>query len=196
MAHPLTCLGQLLSSSSFGCSDEALTIAAMTAVQSPFLLGGDASSAASGEIERRKFTAEEGDHLTLLNAYEAFVRHGRKTAKWSHAHRLDFKALSRAVSIRGQLAKYLARFSVPIISCGGDALKIRRCICSSYFRNAAKMSLDGTYRSVREDVVSPILFRARGELNADPDPDTPRAPLVCAVHAQASDWLGRFPRSR
>lgn len=27
-----------------------------------------------GEIERRKFTAEEGDHLTALNAYNAFVK--------------------------------------------------------------------------------------------------------------------------
>jgi ATP-dependent RNA helicase DDX35 len=28
---------------------------------------GDGASGAMGEIERRKFTAEEGDHLTLLN---------------------------------------------------------------------------------------------------------------------------------
>jgi len=26
------------------------------------------------ELERRKFTVEEGDHLTALNAYNAFVK--------------------------------------------------------------------------------------------------------------------------
>lgn len=27
-----------------------------------------------GEIERRKFIAEEGDHLTMLNVYSAFIK--------------------------------------------------------------------------------------------------------------------------
>ena len=70
-------------------------------------------------------------------------------------HRLNFKALSRALSIRTQLKKYLQRFEIPIVSCGEDHSKIRRCLTSGYFRNAAKLMPDGTYRSVREGTVRP-----------------------------------------
>lgn len=89
---------------------------------------------------------------------------GKKSAKWCHTHRLNFKALSRALSIRTQLKKYLQRFEIPIISCGEDGDKIRRCLCSGYFRNAAKLNpADGTYRSIREGAIlhahpSSVLF--------------------------------------
>ncbi|GAA5907970.1 hypothetical protein JCM5296_000774 [Sporobolomyces johnsonii] len=151
----------LLDSHTFGCSDEILTIAAMTSVQNVFIT--DDGDSIRGELERRKFTAEEGDHLTALNAYNAFVKYGRKSSKWCHTHRLNFKALSRALSIRTQLSKYLKRFEIPLVSCGEDHSKIRRCLTSGYFRNAARVMPDGTYRSVREGAVlhahpSSVLF--------------------------------------
>ncbi|GAA5829523.1 hypothetical protein JCM11251_000190 [Rhodosporidiobolus azoricus] len=141
----------LLDSHIFGCSDEILTIAAMTSVQNVFII--DDGDSIRGELERRKFTVEEGDHLTALNAYNAFVKHGRKSSKWCHTHRINFKALSRALSIRTQLSKYLKRFEIPIVSCGEDDTKIRRCLTSGYFRNAAVAQPDGTYRSVREGAI-------------------------------------------
>ena len=52
------------------------------------------------ESARRKFAAEEGDHLTLLNVYQAFVTKGRKEARFCYDNHLNFKAMSRAVSIR------------------------------------------------------------------------------------------------
>lgn len=66
---------------------------------------------------------------------------------------MNFKALSRAVSIRQQLSKYLKRFDIPIQSCGSDHSVIRRCLVSGYFKNAAKVEADGSYRSVREGAV-------------------------------------------
>ncbi|GAA5965435.1 hypothetical protein JCM21900_001889 [Sporobolomyces salmonicolor] len=62
----------LLDSHTFGCSDEVLTIAAMTSVQNVFIT--DDGDSIRGELEKRKFTAEEGDHLTALNAFNAFVK--------------------------------------------------------------------------------------------------------------------------
>lgn len=146
---------QLLESVRFKCGHEILSIAAMTSVSTPFLIPdeGKSKAGAEGELERRKFTAEEGDHLTLLNVYNAFVnpRVGRQSARWCVQHRLNFRALSRAISIRGQLEKYMRRFSLPIVSCEGDAVRLRKCLTSGYFKNAAKMSFDGSYRSVREN---------------------------------------------
>lgn len=85
-------LVQLLASPEFQCSDEILTIAAMTSVQNVFLI--DDGDSVKGELERRKFTAEEGDHLTALNAYNAFVKYGRKSSKWCHTVRLPFSPWS------------------------------------------------------------------------------------------------------
>lgn len=70
----------LLSAPTFGCLSEMLTIAAMTS------LGGNVWVQADGEKKkmessRRKFAADEGDHLTLLNVYQAFVTKGKK--EWS-----------------------------------------------------------------------------------------------------------------
>lgn len=91
------------------------------------------------------------------SVYTSFLQKGRKSAKWCHSRRLNFKAMSRAVSIRQQLVRYLQRFSIPLISCNGDEAAIRRCLVSGYFKNAAKFSPDGTYRLLRENVVSSIV---------------------------------------
>jgi ATP-dependent RNA helicase DDX35 len=126
--------------------------------------------------ERRKFWVEEGDHMSLLNIYNAFTTRGKLSGKWCHEHYFNFKALSRAVSIRGQLKKYLARFNIPLESClqrhGKTATgraeatrQIRRCITSGYFSQAAKADVDGSgrFRTIRDNVVlnvhpSSVLF--------------------------------------
>ncbi|GAB1517226.1 hypothetical protein RhiTH_000270 [Rhizoctonia solani] len=146
-----TIAGMLFSSKEYRCGQEILTIAAMTSVQDAFVIP-DGAAGALAELERRKFTAEEGDHLTLLNAYNAFVRYGQ-SASWCRNHALNFRALSRAVSIRTQLKKYMTRFGLPLESCEGDAIRLRRCLVSGYWRNGARWSADGTYRSVRGDTV-------------------------------------------
>jgi len=69
-------------------------------------------------------------------------------------HRLNFRALSRALSIRTQLSKYLTRFDIPLISCGTDFSKVLKCVVSGYFRNAAVWKEDGTFRSIKEGAVS------------------------------------------
>ncbi|KAL9714908.1 hypothetical protein Ac2012v2_001568 [Leucoagaricus gongylophorus] len=137
----------LFQSKEYKCGEEILTIAAMTTVQDVFVIP-DGAPGALAELERRKFTAEEGDHLTLLNAYNAFTKYGRSSG-WCKAHALSFRAMSRVVSIRAQLKKYMQRFKLPLESCQGDAKRLRRCLVSGYWRNGARWMADGTYRSVR-----------------------------------------------
>ncbi|KAF8078213.1 P-loop containing nucleoside triphosphate hydrolase protein [Lyophyllum atratum] len=141
----------LFNSKEHKCGEEILTIAAMTAIQDVFVIP-DGAPGALAELERRKFTAEEGDHLTLLNAYNAFTRYGRSSG-WCKSHALSFRAMSRAVSIRAQLKKYMQRFKLPLESCEGDARRLRRCLVSGYWRNGARWVADGTYRSVRGNKV-------------------------------------------
>ncbi|KAK9767329.1 hypothetical protein K7432_002950 [Basidiobolus ranarum] len=148
----------LLDSSQFGCGEDMLTIAAMTSVQNIFVGGYEA------DAERLKFGVEEGDHITLLNVYNAFLKH-QKSAKWCHRYHLNYRALTRASSIRHQLLKYLLRFNITPKSCEGDTIKIRKCLVSGYFSQAAKVQPDGlSYRTIRDDVElhihpSSVLFR-------------------------------------
>jgi len=125
---------KLLNSHEFKCGEEILTIAAMTSVQNAFIQIDGGTKGMMADLERRKFTAEEGDHLSLLNAYNAFIRNGQRDKQWCGNHRINHKALLRAVSIRKQLKKYLERFGIPIVSCEGDAVRLRKCLVSGYFK--------------------------------------------------------------
>ncbi|KAF6764938.1 pre-mRNA splicing factor [Ephemerocybe angulata] len=130
----------LFASKDFSCGEEILTIAAMVSIQDVFIIPGGAPGALA-ELERRKFTAEEGV------TYNAFIRYGQSLS-WCKAHALSFRAMSRAVSIRSQLKKYMHRFELPIKSCEGDAKRLRQCLVSGYWRHSAKWQPDGTYLSV------------------------------------------------
>ncbi|KAI7820234.1 putative ATP dependent RNA helicase [Gamsiella multidivaricata] len=154
----------LLDSGNFNCSQEILTIAAMVSVQNVFVN----PTSPGAEEQHRKFGALEGDHVTLLNVYNAFVSRGRKSAKWCANHLINFKAMSRALSIRSHLERYLVRV---LNLSGSDQLStsaslragerpdlkavtvmIRKCLVSGYFAQAAKIAPDGTHWiSVRED---------------------------------------------
>jgi ATP-dependent RNA helicase DDX35 len=151
----------LLSAPSFGCLSEILTIAAMTSLGGAVWFHHDGDKK-SMETSRRKFAAEEGDHLTLLNAYQAFVTKGRRESKFCRDNHLNFKSMTRAVSIRSQLKRYLERFGInvdetlsnnankqPLAIEGPDkGEQIRRCLTAGFFAHAAKMQPDGTFRNV------------------------------------------------
>jgi ATP-dependent RNA helicase DDX35 len=138
----------LLSSGTFQCSHEIVTIAAMLQVQHVFISPPNKRGAANRA--KLHFSCLEGDHMTLLNVYLAFVAKN-KSAQWCSQHFLNYKSLSRAEEIRTQLIRYLRRFSVPLISCDGDEDAILRCITAGYFANAARLGLDGKYRTLRDD---------------------------------------------
>src|SRR5271163_3777397 len=96
----------LLSAPSFQSLSEVLSIAAMTSLQGSVWFHHEGEKKAM-ESSRRKFAVEEGDHLTLLNVYQAYVSKGRKDAKWCRDNHLNHKSMVRAVSIRTQLKRYL-----------------------------------------------------------------------------------------
>ncbi|OTA57274.1 P-loop containing nucleoside triphosphate hydrolase protein [Hypoxylon sp. EC38] len=142
----------LLTAPSFGCLSEILTIAAMTSLGGSIWVQRDGEKKQI-ESSRRKFAAEEGDHLTLLNVYQAFITKGKKESRFCHDNHLNFKAMTRAVSIRAQLKRYLERFGITVdeslkTSAGNKGEQIRRCLTTGYFAHAARMQPDGSFRNV------------------------------------------------
>lgn len=148
----------LLSAPAFGCLSEMLTIAAMTSLGGSVWIQEDVERK-QFESTRRKFAVEEGDHLTLLNVYQTFVSKGRKEGRFCYDNYLNFKAMSRAVSIRAQLKRYLERFGLDTEESlaasntlahdpAKKAEQIRRCLTTGYFSQAARMQPDGTFCAV------------------------------------------------
>ncbi|KAI0385320.1 P-loop containing nucleoside triphosphate hydrolase protein [Hypomontagnella monticulosa] len=142
----------LLTAPTFGCLSEILTIAAMTSLGGSIWIQRDGEKKQM-ESSRRKFAAEEGDHLTLLNVYQAFITKGKKESKFCYDNNLNFKAMSRAVSIRAQLKRYLERFGIAVdeslkTSAANRGEQIRRSLTAGYFAHAARMQPDGSFRNV------------------------------------------------
>ncbi|TPX31549.1 hypothetical protein SmJEL517_g05164 [Synchytrium microbalum] len=152
----------LLNSHRFKCSEEVLTIAAMVSVQNVFYT--PASQRYEADEQKRKLAVEEGDHITYINVYNAFLK-SAKSRKWCGQRFINYNSMMRAVSVRAQLAKYLTRFKLdPTLSCQGDTVMLRKCLVSGYFSQAARLHVDGTFRTVRDDVVlnihpNSVLFR-------------------------------------
>ncbi|KAJ5587892.1 ATP-dependent RNA helicase DHX35 [Penicillium hispanicum] len=146
----------LLAAPAFGCPSELLSIAAMVSLQGTVWVKHDGDKR-TAESHRRKFAVEEGDHLTYLNVYQAFVTKGKKDSKWCRDNLLNYRALQRAVSIRAQLKRYLERFGIQIdetlsshstMDLSKRPENIQRCLTTGYFAHAAKMQPDGTFKTV------------------------------------------------
>eukprot|EP01135_Chromosphaera_perkinsii_P008563 Nk52_evm5s1401 gene=Nk52_evmTU5s1401 len=135
----------LLSSGNFECSDDIATIAAMLQIQSVFI----DSKAARASRSKDLFSVKEGDHLTYLNVYRAFIKNG-KSSKWCLENFLNYNSLKRVDSVRRQLLRYMKRFGIPLTTCE-EPSQICKCITASFFANAAHLSPNGVYYTIRDN---------------------------------------------
>jgi ATP-dependent RNA helicase DDX35 len=163
----------LLSSTAEGCEQDALTLAALLSVQSPFASLKPADHA----VARAPFAVYEGDPITLLNLHRRYARQRksageRKASVWCKKHLLDERVLSRVGQVRRQLEKHLAAHlrrveAAERAAAGGGSQEkgalcratagdggttgtdcIRRALVMGYFANAARHVGGGYYRSI------------------------------------------------
>lgn len=121
------------------CSNEISTIAALLTVKSVF--NTPKSFQHRADMCKRIFAVEQGDHLTLLNVFNAFVAAGQ-SQDWCNARYLNFKALRRAVEVRRRLRGFMKRLGIPLLT-QEQPEQILRCLVSAYFMNAAQQDADG-----------------------------------------------------
>ncbi|KAJ1495963.1 hypothetical protein T484DRAFT_1607285, partial [Baffinella frigidus] len=132
-----------------GCSEEALTVAAMLSVPHIFL--PDSLSDEKSARRSAHYAVKEGDHLTFLNVHNAFEA-SHRSSQWSQARpppSLNHKAMKRACDMRKQLLNYITKLGIPVVSCGRDSKVLHRCLAGAFFANAAKLEPDGSYRTIR-----------------------------------------------
>ncbi|CRK91123.1 CLUMA_CG004811, isoform A [Clunio marinus] len=141
----------LLASCDLGCSDEILSIVAMMQVQQFFSRPNSGQGAINARRARRNFEVAEGDLITMLNVYNAFVSNGC-TKEFCGQYHIMYRHLKRVVEIRNQLASIIVKqFKLKLVSCGTEIIKIQKAITAGLFPFAAYLHHSGSYRMVRGD---------------------------------------------
>ena len=133
----------------YGCSEEILTIVSMLSVPGVFYRPKERQE--ESDAAREKFFVAESDHLTLLHVYTQWKMNGYSDG-WCIRHFLHPKTLRRAKEIREQLQDIMSVQQMKLVSCGTDWDIIRKCICSGYYHQAAKVKGLGEYINLRTNV--------------------------------------------
>ncbi|MCJ1272622.1 DEAH-box RNA helicase prp16 [Puttea exsequens] len=139
----------IITSEDYGCSEEMLTIVSMLSVPSVFYRPKERQE--ESDAAREKFFVPESDHLTLLHIYTQWKSNGYSDG-WCIRHFLHPKAVRRAKEIREQLHDIMKMQKMELTSCGTDWDIIRKCICSGYYHQAAKVKGIGEYINLRTSV--------------------------------------------
>ncbi|KAI1004527.1 Pre-mRNA-splicing factor ATP-dependent RNA helicase [Podosphaera aphanis] len=139
----------LITSENYGCSEEMLTIVSMLSVPNVFYRPKERQE--ESDAAREKFFVPESDHLTYLHVFSQWKANGYSDS-WCIRHFLHPKSLRRANEIREQLLAIMKIQNMSMISCGTDWDVIRKCICSGYYHQAAKVKGIGEYVNLRTSV--------------------------------------------
>ena len=139
----------LIMSEMYGCSEEMVTIVSMLSVPNVFYRPKERQE--ESDAAREKFFVPESDHLTYLHVYTQWKANGYND-RWCIQHFLHSKSLRRAKEIRDQLLDIIKMQNMEMVSCGTDWDIIRKCICSGYYHQAAKVKGIGEYVNLRTSV--------------------------------------------
>ncbi|KAG7734022.1 hypothetical protein KL948_001224 [Ogataea haglerorum] len=132
----------------FQCSKEVITIVAMLSIPPIFIRPmHDAALQRRSDSIREKFQVAESDHLTLVNIFNLFRSNGCKES-WCTKNFLQYKSLRRAVEIHSQLSQIMKSQKLAILS-NPNWDVIRKCLCASFFHQAAQFKKHGEYVNLR-----------------------------------------------
>lgn len=99
----------LIKASRFYASDGILTIIAMLNITPPFLRPKEEQQYA--KEAHQAFQHQDGDHLTLLNLYHAFIAMSESPDvdinKWCRDNYVNIRSLRTAVSVRDQISRVM-----------------------------------------------------------------------------------------
>jgi pre-mRNA-splicing factor ATP-dependent RNA helicase DHX15/PRP43 len=97
----------------YNCSDEILSIVACLSVPSIFMRPKEQAKAA--DEAKAQFANSESDHITLLNAYNAYLQTNRDR-NWCWENFLNERSLVQADSVRKQLVGIMTKLDLPLRS--------------------------------------------------------------------------------
>lgn len=69
----------------------------------------------------------------------------RYSSSWCQKHFIHHKAMRKVREVRQQLKDIMDQQKMPVVSSGQDWDIVRKCICSAYFHQAARLKGIGEY---------------------------------------------------
>ncbi|KAJ1651928.1 ATPdependent RNA helicase [Dispira simplex] len=130
-----------------GCGQEMIIIAAMLHAGNLFL--SPPRQHANEDAQLPPFIVQEGDHLTMLNTYRAFIAK-RESPLWCQKHSLSYHTLARARVMVQQFTQLVYDMGLcrpgDSISTTRDPQTIRYCLTRGYFPHVARMFPDGSFQ--------------------------------------------------
>ncbi|KAF5221139.1 hypothetical protein ECC02_005851 [Trypanosoma cruzi] len=140
----------LLTAVDMGCCEPVLTIVSMLAVQKRGVFYRPRDQHEASDAAKRQFHQPEGDQITLLAVYDAWVANGL-SEEWCKRNFLKHRILMEARDTREQLSDMLHKRHASIPHHNDDALtEVRRAITAGYFFNVAKRITDVAYATLAE----------------------------------------------
>jgi len=144
----------IIASPKHDCSNEMLSITAMLSVPVCFVRPNEAKKAA--DEAKSRFIHSDGDHLTLLNVFHAF-KSNFDNPSWCHDNFVNHRSMKSADSVRGQLARIMNRFKLPMVSPEFNSnsyyVSIRKALVEGFFMQIAHLEKTGHYLTVKDNQV-------------------------------------------
>ncbi|KAJ3411794.1 hypothetical protein HDV05_001693 [Chytridiales sp. JEL 0842] len=144
----------LIASPQYQCSNQVLSIVAMLSVPNCFIRPNDQRKQA--DAAKAEFHHEDGDHLTLLNAYEAY-KENESDPKWCYNNYLNLRTMKSADNVREQLRRIMDRCGLPLLSTSKDDKhydsNIRKALAAGFFMQVAHLEKSGHYLTVKDNQI-------------------------------------------
>jgi pre-mRNA-splicing factor ATP-dependent RNA helicase DHX15/PRP43 len=138
----------LILSQKFKCSQEILTLCAMLSVQNPFLRPKESAEAA--DKAKSQFSHQDGDHLTLIRVFEAYVKEGMRH-EWCSSNFVNPRSMRAAAEIREQLLTKFLRLGLELVSEENKkSERVRKCVTSGFFMQIACKEKNNFYLTLKE----------------------------------------------
>ncbi|TKR80545.1 hypothetical protein L596_014603 [Steinernema carpocapsae] len=152
----------LFSAVKHGCLEEALTVVACLSGESLFAPAPHSTDKREAHYNvRRRYESSEGDHVMMLNIYQAFKKQKRNCKdkgdlkRWCNDNGFIERNLDTIFKIRKQLNELCCKSNMKLESCGAQRDKLRMAIAEGLYMNACEYdrSID-KYRLIRKPSVT------------------------------------------
>ena len=136
------------------CSNEILSITAALSVPNIFVR--PKAEAKDADYAKAQFTSNEGDHITLLNAFHMY-KQNNCDRRWCHENYINHRSMGAADNVRRQLANIMNRCGLPMVSTDFSSrnyyTNIRKAIACGFFMQVAHLERTGHYLTVKDNQV-------------------------------------------
>ena len=140
----------VLNAGKFRVTDQVLSVVAMLSV--PPVLHRPRDAQKDADWAHRNFQVTEGDHLTMLNVFEAYreakANYG-DAAQWCRENFLNARALKSAEDIKEQLKRNLTKVGGQLVSDSRNVSEgVRKALLCGFFLHVASIDKNTVYNTV------------------------------------------------